>query len=140
MPKIVNFSSVNANFENLNVKNFTITGYTIPYSLNVASTESLPEEGEMFSTMTFIPFDMQIVSVSLQANQEIICDSKVKVSIGEITTIFTVSRDKPIAFQTINTPVLFEKNTLQNITIENLKDDDGDVTSCSVTIHCKCKM
>lgn len=136
MPRLQNISAINGTFDNLNVKNYSVD---VPYSLTIASTESLPEEGESFSTTAFIPFNMKVMSITLQINQRVVCDTKVRVVMNGSMYIFNISQSQPTLNLPINNMAL-SKSTYITVCIDNMPDDDGDVSACSVLLHGTCKM
>ena len=102
-----------------------------PYSLLMAHSESLPEEGEVFSTTSFVPFQVNVTSLSIQVNQTLLCNSKLKVCINNNEFIFELTKDNTTKQQSCN----FNVQNMTKVTIENMKDDEGDVSTCSLFIH-----
>tara|TARA_B100001758_G_C18364176_1_gene587506 strand:- start:423 stop:845 length:423 start_codon:yes stop_codon:yes gene_type:complete len=135
MPRQEFFSCVNANIDNITTKKINVTNLSVnhPYSLILAHTESLPEEGEKLSTKAFIPFDVKLTALSLQVNQDLVCDSKVKVMIDNNEFIFTLSPSKSTVFT--DSSLVLKKNSLVAVTIENMKDDEGDISTCTLLLH-----
>ena len=141
MPRLTNFSSVNATidhikgvvgtFDKIVTKDISFSNQQLPYSLVVAVTESLPEEGDFFSTTAYCPYKFNVKSITLQVNQEIEKNTKVNVYIGNKVHNFMVSKTTPTL--NINTQLLLQSYI--NVKIENMKDDDGDISSCSVILH-----
>lgn len=142
MPRLTNFSSVNATIDNIKgvigtfdkivTKDITFTNQKLPYSLVVATTESLPEEGDSFSTIAYCPHVFDVKSITLQVNQEVEKDTKVNVYIENKIYKFIVSKNSP----TINVNIAQLKlQSYIHVKIENMKDDDGDISSCSVILH-----
>ena len=141
MPRLTNFSSVNATidhikgvvgtFDKIVTKDISFTNQQMPYSLMVAVTESLPEEGDCFSTTAYCPYKFTVKSVTLQVNQEIEKNTKVNVYIGNKVHNFLVSKASP----TVNVNTQLNLHSYVKVRIENMKDDDGDISSCSVILH-----
>ena len=135
MPRQSNFSSVNATIDNLTVKSINNSACYIPYSLVAAVTESLPEEGESFSTTAFIPYKFKVKSITLQINQSFDAESKVRVNLCNMNYIFTVTPNKPTMNIELSKTLDICKNSYEKITIENMPNDDGDVSCCAVILH-----
>ena len=135
MPRLVNFSSVNATIDNLNVKCIRSDGYHLPYSLVVATTESLPEEGDSFTTTTFVPFQFEVKSITLQINQVVQARSKVKVTLCGKQYLFTVSSNEPTVNIQLEKSVIINQGGYEKVSIENMPNDDGDVSACSVLLN-----
>lgn len=135
MPRQEHFSCVNANIDNITTKKINITNLSVshPYSLILAHTESLPEEGDKLLTKAFIPFDIKLTALSLQVNQDLVCDSKVKVTIDNNEFIFTLSPSNSTVFT--DSSLVLKKNSLVVVTMENMKDDEGDVSICTLLLH-----
>lgn len=141
MPRLVNFSSVNATIDNIKgvvgtfdkiiTKDISFTNQQLPYSLVVAVTESLPEEGDQFSTTAYCPYKFNVKSITLQVNQEIEKNTNVNVYINNKVHKFTVSKNSP----TVNINTQMNLQSYIKVQIENMKDDDGDISSCSVILH-----
>lgn len=137
MPRLTNFSSINATIDNIHIQNINTKNYIFPYSLVVANTESLPEEGECFTTMTYIPYDFQVQSITLQINQNFDKTSKVNIKIKNKNYEFTMETTKPTLNKQCN--FTLQKDSFESIEIENMKDDDGDVSCCTVILNGKVK-
>ena len=141
MPRLQNFSAVNGVFDNITVKNINnksinnINGGSakLPYSLVVANTESLPEEGDYFQTKTYIPFQFNVESVTLQVNQNVEYTSKVSVGVDNAHFEFTITPNNTTVNKNCN--MTLTKGVIKNIKIENMSNDDGDVSTCSVLLH-----
>lgn len=135
MPRQEHFSCVNATIDNITTKNINLTNVNIlhPYSLMLAHTESLPEEGEKLTTNAFIPFNVKLTGLSIQVNQDLLCDSKVKVTIDGSEFIFTLSPINSTVF--LNSSLKFKANSLVTIIMENMSDDEGDISTCTLSLH-----
>jgi len=136
MPRLSNFSSINAIIDNVQLKNIITDNYIYPYSLNIATTESLPEEGDSFTTMFYVPFNFKVQSISLQINQQFDKISNVKINVCNKEFEFSMSPEQPTLNKSISNIVL-KQDTYNKIKIENMKNDEGDVCSCSVFLHGK---
>ena len=133
MPRQEYFSCVNANIDNLTTKKLNVIGSLHPYSQLIAHTESLPEEGYRLSVDSFIPFKVNVSHIALQVNQDLVCDSKIKVTINQVEYIFTMSSNQSTMY--IKTSFTLSKETLVSITIENMKDDEGDISTCTLFLY-----
>ena len=135
MPRQEYFSCVNATIDNITTKKINLTNINVshPYSLMLAHTESLPEEGEKLTTNAFIPFSVKLTGLSIQVNQVLVCDSKVKVTIDDNEYIFTLSSTKSTVF--LSSSLQFKAKSLVTITMENMSDDEGDISTCTLLLH-----
>lgn len=133
MPRLNNFSAGSGIFDKIKIKSIEPEVCCIPYSLLVASTESLPEEGESFETTTYIPFEFNVKSITLQINQCFDKPSNVCVNILGNNYIFNMKPDQPTLNLDVN--LMLKKACYQRIVIENMKNDEGDVSACVVMLH-----
>lgn len=133
-------SSIKGTFDIVHTKSIQCQDYFLPYSLVAATTESLPEEGDVYRTVTFIPFEFKINSITLQVNQS--CDnvSKVSVQLCKQLFVFTVTPNKTTLNIVLTKPILLTRDAYENIEIENMTNDDGDVSACSVILNGFVKM
>ena len=140
MPRAKSISAVNGIFDTLTVKSINNGDFNLgnsknefPYSLVVATTESLPEEGECFKTSSYIPFHFKVNAVTLQVNQRVDHTSKVNVKISNRDFEFTIVPSQTTVNK--NCTIELPKGVVQNVQIENMSNDDGDVSTCTVLLH-----
>lgn len=128
-------SSIKGTFDIVQAKAIQCQDYFLPYSLVAATTESLPEEGDVYRTTTFIPFDFKVNSITLQVNQACENVSKVSVRLCKQYFVFTVKPNKTTLNIALTKHILLAQGVYENIEIENMKNDEGDVSACCVILN-----
>ena len=133
MPRLSTMSAINGIFDKIKVGHVECKDFWIPYSLLVANTESLPEEGECFETLAYIPCELKVKSIVLQINQTFDKPSNVSVKLMGKEYVFHMTPSQTTQHISVNMTI--QKESYEKVVIENMTNDEGDVSACSVLLH-----